>query len=483
MKNFSASTGFSFGGGANTATTSATGFSFGASTTPSIAKPAMGGFSFGSAPTSQPTSTPSFGLGISSAAPPQVQPVQPTVQTTTPPAFGISQQPSLSFGTSQQQPQQTTQATLGISFAQPANPQVVSTTAPPSFNFGQPATSTTTSTSAPSLLSLSTTAPTASSLFSVPTQPLFSNATASTTASTQPTVATTTTQQSFVGLGGIDMTANQQKAPEGKIEATKVKETQVPIQIMQSVEEFKNYMKNQKTTSSEITRSTDRKLKTVTDEIQRLSCSIQEASNTVDTNRSIIKHLRNETAKVIENADMAQRTHETPSGLQFENTLPQIYFKELIQRYETDLLNLKHQVELTEKHLQSLANPQNFSAQDLKRGLQQIHECFIALAGRVQDAHTKVENQKEQYLQLRKFILRDSTNVFVTVDQEPTSASVNRVQYGPNVFSSQGGFNFGNIQKPPQQQQQQLSQSQPPAFNMGAGSTSLFGTTNFGFNK
>lgn len=257
---------------------------------------------------------------------------------------------------------------------------------------------------------------------------------------------------------------------------------------MQSVEEFKNYLKNQKTISSEITRSTDRKLKTVTDEIQRLSCSIQEASNNVDTNRSIIKHLRNETAKVIENADMAQRTHETPSGLQFENTLPQIYFKDLIQRYETDLLNLKHQVELTEKHLQSLANPQNFSAQDLKRGLQQIHECFIALAGRVQDAHTKVESQKEQYLQLRKFILRDSTNVFVNLDQEPTSSSVvNRVQYGPNVFSSQGGFNFGNIilakpqqqQQQPQHQQQQLSQSQ---FNM-SGNTSLFGATNFGFNK
>jgi nucleoporin p58/p45 len=180
---------------------------------------------------------------------------------------------------------------------------------------------------------------------------------------------------------------------------------------------------------------------------------------------------------VIENADMAQRTHETPSGLQFENVLPQIYFKELIQRYETDLLNLKHQVELTEKHLQSLANPQNFSAQDLKRGLQQTHECFIALAGRVQDAHTKVEKQKEDYLQLRKFILRDSSNVFAAVDQEQTSStSINRVQYGPNVFSLQGGF---NIQKP-----QQLPQTQSQAFNIGgAGNSSLFGTTNFGFNK
>jgi nucleoporin p58/p45 len=412
-------------------------------------------------------------LGIA----PNVQAVQPIVQATNPPTFGTQQPSTLSFGNSQQQPipQGTT---TGISFGQPAN--VPATTAPPSFNFGQTATTATAPTSTPSLLSLSTTAQTTSGLFAAPTQPLFSNAittSANPVQSAPPNVATTTAQQSFIGLGGIDMSSNQQKAPEGKIEATKVKETQVPIQIMQSVEEFKNYIKNQKTMSSEITRSTDRKLKSVTDEIQRLDCSIQEASNTVDTNRSIIKHLRNETSQVIENADMAQRTHETPSGLQFENVLPQIYFKELIQRYETDLLNLKHQVELTEKHLQSLANPQNFSAQDLKRGLQQTHECFIALAGRVQDAHTKVEKQKEDYLQLRKFILRDSSNVFAAVDQEQTSStSINRVQYGPNVFSLQGGF---NIQKP-----QQLPQTQSQAFNIGgAGNSSLFGTTNFGFNK
>lgn len=356
---------------------------------------------------------------------------------------------------------------MGISFEQPSLPATTSTPSSVSFNFGQSAINT-----ASAVSSLSSTQTTSSQLFAAPTQPLFANAVVTTSAIQQPS-GTTSIASSFVGLGGIDMSANQQKAPEGKTESTKVKETQIPIQILQSVEEFKNYIKHQKTISSEITRSTDRKLKTVSDEIQRLNCSIQEASNSVDTNRSIIKHLRNETAKVIENADMAQRTHETPSGLQFENLLPQIYFKDLIQRYETDLLNLKHQVELTEKHLQSLANPQNFTAQDLKRGLTQIHECFIALAGRVHDAHTKVENQKEQYLQLRKFVLRDSSNVFEKPDQEVTASTLNRVQYGPNVFSNQGGFNFGNIQRSSNVQQQSSM----------ATSSSLFGTTNFGFNK
>ena len=140
---------------------------------------------------------------------------------------------------------------------------------------------------------------------------------------------------------------------------------------------------------------------------------------------------------VIQNYSFILGTHETPSGLQFENVMPQIYFNELIQKYENDLLTLKHQVELTEKHLQTLSNPQNFTAQDLKRGLQQLHESFIALAGRVQEAHTKVESQKDQYLNLRKFILRDSTNVFEEQEANVNnSPSVTKVQYGPNPFTS-----------------------------------------------
>lgn len=51
---------------------------------------------------------------------------------------------------------------------------------------------------------------------------------------------------------------------------------------------------------------------------------------------------------------------------------------------------------------------------ELTMGIRRMHESLVALAGRLQAVHTQVDAQKEQYLNLRKYVLKDPTNVFDT---------------------------------------------------------------------
>lgn len=210
-----------------------------------------------------------------------------------------------------------------------------------------------------------------------------------------------------IGLGGIDINAAQPKTIEGQTDSSKVKENQLPQEIIATVDSLKSYTNQQKTISSDIVRASSRKITNINGELEKLNWSLAEIHSNVETNFIAIKQLRAETNKARQEAEVAQRTQETPSGLQFENIAPLYYFMDLVRKFESDMLTIRKQLELTETHIRSLTNPQTFTADDMKKGLQQIHECFVALAGRLQETHRAVETQNEQFINLMKHRGRD----------------------------------------------------------------------------
>lgn len=275
------------------------------------------------------------------------------------------------------------------------------------------------------------------------------------------TTTTTTTNAPIitkVGLGGIDVNTAQPKAAEGRTDSSKVKEMQLPQEITATVDTLKAHFKQQKTLSSDIVRASTTKLYNIQKELDKLNWSLTEVHNHVEANYSTIKQLRAETTKAIQEAEIAQITHDTLSGLQFENTAPLYYFMDLVRKFENQMQNLSKQVELTEKHMHSLTNPQTFTADDLKKGLLQIHECFIALAGRLQETHRVVETQNEQFVNLMKHREKGTTVVNVydgagsEFDSHPvmqrfhgsSRAIIPNASCGPTPFSSfVGGNQFG----------------------------------------
>jgi hypothetical protein len=60
---------------------------------------------------------------------------------------------------------------------------------------------------------------------------------------------------------------------------------------------------------------------------------------------------------------MAQRTHETPPGLQYDNVAPIEYFTELVAGFERDMQVFRQEIENTEKHILSLSQPMALTPQ------------------------------------------------------------------------------------------------------------------------
>ncbi|CAD6207981.1 GSCOCG00003239001-RA-CDS [Cotesia congregata] len=406
---------FSFGVPATT--TAATGFGSFSTPKPATgfglpapsfgATPASGSLTFGTAAatpaaTSAPTSNFSFGMTPSTVT-----------STGNPPNTGTTPAPPSLFGT-------------------PAT----STTSLTGLNFGTLATSTTAgfgaTTSAPAIgLSFGTTTTSSSLLGSAPSGNLFGTKPLGT--SVAPTSSTTSVNK---GLGGLDVSLSNKGFSLGGTGPTLAKENLIPNELTQTIESFKEYVKTQKGFSSDIARGSARPLNRCAEDTASLMEMLTTLGGSVQRDRALADKLKQDTAKALQNAEIAQRTHDTPAGLQYENTAPLMFFLELVENFEQDLMLFRSQIETTEKHIHTMMTPRALTPQELTMAMNKIHESLIAVAGRLQNVHSKVQQQKEQYLNLRKYILKDSTNVFeeIKVNGKNNRHSVGKIATGPTPF-------------------------------------------------
>ncbi|KAL3266674.1 hypothetical protein HHI36_010836 [Cryptolaemus montrouzieri] len=330
--------------------------------------------------------------------------------------------PALNFGTSTTGSILTSTPSTGLTFG--------ATTIAPTLNFGATSTS-----AAPGGLS-------------------FGTSTAS-TGFTLNTAVTSTAPPEKVGLGGIQ-TSTATSLGTTTAKEVPPKEQQVPNEIQQDIENFKNYTKQQKLYSSDVSRCCVKDFRSVEAQIGVLNNVIKEIESQLQRNRSLAEKLKYDTAQGLQLLEMAQRTQDTPSGLQYENVAPMNFFLNLADNFEKEMHALKIQIENTDKYVKNIGQPATLTSQDLSLGMKRLHDTFVALAGRLQSVHTQVESQKELYINLRKQLANDFSNPFESLDKKlnpnqtissPLNHSPPKIACGPTPFN-QIISNFPNTAQP-----------------------------------
>ncbi|XP_018396407.1 PREDICTED: probable nucleoporin Nup58 isoform X3 [Cyphomyrmex costatus] len=271
--------------------------------------------------------------------------------------------------------------------------------------------------------------------------PLFGSGTGSTLLGSKPTTVLTATTTSK-GLGGLDVSVNNKGLSQGN-SSTAAKENLLPNELMQTIDKFKEFVKMQKGLSSDIARGSARPLNRCAEDTASLMEILSTLSGSVQRDRSSADKLKQDTARALQSAEIAQRTHDTPAGLQYENNMPLQFFMELAESFEQDLMLFRSQIETTEKHIQAMMTPRTLTPQELTATMSKLHESLVAVAGRLQNVHAKVQQQKEQYLNFRKYVLKDNTNVFdnIKVNNKSNRSSIGKITSGPTPFGP-GNKNF-----------------------------------------
>ena len=260
-------------------------------------------------------------------------------------------------------------------------------------------------------------------------------------------ITTTTAASTSTGLGGTTLglggTLNTSLATNPTTESNQatsqnVKESNIPNELLVTVEDFKKYVKEERGISSDIAHTSVKVHDKISEEINGLNQLVNTLSTGLAKNCMLLDKIKMEAAQEIQNAEIAQRTRDTPPGLQYENLAPYDYFSTLLSKFETQMLHYRRQIEETEQHLHSMTTGQQLSPEDISRALQKLHTAFIALAGQYQTIHEAVLSQSESFLQWHRQRYGTTVEVFGGSNKKKDNIN-NRSAFalGPSPFGKE----------------------------------------------
>jgi len=267
-------------------------------------------------------------------------------------------------------------------------------------------------------------------------------------ASTAPTTApaaSTTLAPAPSGLGGTNVglgTSASVTAPSDakSAAAQNQKEVAIPNELLESVEEFKKFVKEERSTSSDIAHASPKIHNKISDEISAMNQLVSTLMTGLARNHALLDKIKVEAAQEIINAEIAQRTKDTPRGLQYENMAPYEYFTRLVGKFETQMVHYRRQIEETEQHLISMASGQTMSPEDVTRAFQKLHSAFIGLAGGYQNIHEQVFGLAEAFNQWHRQSFGTSVDVYPARSKGPKNLSSQSLSTGPSPFTGQDLF-------------------------------------------
>lgn len=218
------------------------------------------------------------------------------------------------------------------------------------------------------------------------------------------TAAVPEKKEEAVTLGGIRSdTAKVNGGPKAW------KNEVVPAPVCALIDDFKKFLKEQKDLKDEIARFSPASIDKAKEEVEYLTKNVRYLDQSIRADTAAVTTLKTSVMAELKNCELAQRASDSSS---LEVSQPLEYFYKLVYQFEEAIQLYKVQIEEVESVMGCERLDPSYSPQHVGAMLHRMHQIFVTLASKLHGLHEDLKTQKDFYLNYRKVIYKDDSNIF-----------------------------------------------------------------------